>query len=232
MDMPITVLIVDGYETARNEMHSFLETQPDFKVIGEVSSAQEAIDIVTILIPDIVVLDVTLADRDYVETTARIRKDSPHTLVIILTPQVGEQYGFPALKAGASLYLLNDIKPERLAEAMRGAVRGEEAFQPQVAARILQYLRGEQADSDLFLSSLSDREMDILRLIACGLSNSQITQKLQISENTIRGHISNIRTKLQIANCVQSAIFGRENAGTSPARTSLEIRRKVQAPEG
>ena len=218
MSTPITVLIVDDYEIVRNGIHAFLDTQPDFKVISEAGSGQEALETVVRLIPDIVLLDLAMPDMDGIEATAAIKKISPHTQVIILTSHVGDQFSFPALKAGAISYLMKDIKMNKLADAIRCAARGEAVFDPPVAARILQYLRGEQSDSDLFLSSLSDREMDVLRLIACGLTNCQIAQKLHISENTVKGHVGNIRAKLQIADRVHLAVFAGENGIASPSR--------------
>jgi DNA-binding NarL/FixJ family response regulator len=116
---------------------------------------------------------------------------------------------------------MKDIKMDQLADAIRCAARGEAMFHPHIAARILQYLRGEQSDSDLFLSSLSDREMDVLRLIACGLTNCQIAQKLQISENTVKGHVGNIRAKLQIADRVHLAVFAWENGIAAPSKNAV-----------
>jgi two-component system, NarL family, response regulator LiaR len=216
MSTPITVLIVDDYEIVRNGIHYFLDTQPDFEVIGEAGSGQEAIEIVMKQIPDIVLLDLTMPDMDGIQTTLRIKKISPRTQVVILSASMSDQFCFPALRAGAISYLMKDIKMDQLAGAIRCAARGEAMFHPHIAARILQHLRGEQSDSDLFLSSLSDREMDVLRLIACGLTNCQIAQKLQISENTVKGHVGNIRAKLQIADRVHLAVFAWENGIASP----------------
>lgn len=215
---PITILIVDDCEIIRKGIHSFLDTQQDFKAIGEAAAGNEAIEIVTQLIPDVVVLDISMPDMDGIETTARIKKSSPHTQVVILTFLAGDQYSFPALRAGAVAYLLKNIRMDELAEALRCAARGEATFHPQVAARLLQHIRGEQSEDSLFLASLSDREMDVLRLIACGLTNSKIAQRLTISEHTVKGHVGNIRTKLQIANRVHLAVFAWENGIASPSR--------------
>lgn len=218
MSTPVTVLIVDDYEIVRNGIHSFLDTQPDIKVIGEAGSGQEAIEIVLKQIPDIVLLDMTMPDMDGIETTLHIKKISPRTQIVILSASMSNEFSFPALRAGAISYLLKDVKMDQLADAVRCAARGEAMFHPHVAARILQYLRGEESDSDIFLSSLSNREMDVLRLIACGLTNAQIAQKLQISENTVKGHVSNIRAKLQIADRVHLAVFAWENGIAAPPR--------------
>ena len=216
MATPITILIVDDYEIIRKGIHSFLDTQTEFKVIGEAGSGQEAVDVVSKLVPDIVLLDMSMPDMDGIELTTRIKKISPHTQVVILTSLSSNWYSFLALKAGAISYLLmKDIKMDELAEALRCAARGEATFGPQVAASIVQYIRGEQ--NDLFLTSLSNRETDVLKLIASGLTNSQIAQRLQISENTVKGHVSNIRTKLQIANRVHLAVYAWENGIVSPS---------------
>jgi NarL family two-component system response regulator LiaR len=217
MATPITVLIVDDCEIVRKGLHSFLDTQAEFKVIGEACSGKEAVDVVSELVPDIVLLDMSMPGLDGIETTIQIKKISPHTQVIILTSLSGNRYSFPALKAGAISYLLKNIRMDELAEALRCAVRGEATFDPQVAASLVQYIRGEQ--DDLLLPSLSNREMDVLKLVASGLTNSQIAQKLQISENTVKGYVSNIRTKLQIANRVHLAIYAWENGIVSPSNT-------------
>lgn len=218
MSTPITVLIVDDYEIVRNGIHSFLDTQPDLKVIGEAGSGQEAVEIVMKLIPDIVLLDMTMPDMDGIETTLHIKKISSRTQVVILSASMGDHFSFPALRAGAISYLMKDIKMDQLADAIRCAARGEAMFHPHIAARILQYLRGEQSDGDIFLSTLSDREMGVLRLIACGLTNCQIAQKLQISENTVKGHVGNVRAKLQIADRVHLAVFAWEDGIAAPSK--------------
>lgn len=133
MAAPITVLIVDDYEIIRTGVHSFLDTQPDFKVIGEAGSGRDAIEAVMRLIPDIVLLDMTMPDMDGIETTTQIKKNSPHTQVIILTSHAGDQFSFPALQAGAISYLMKDIKMDKLAEAIRYAASGESVFHPKVA---------------------------------------------------------------------------------------------------
>ncbi len=216
MATPITILIVDDYEIIRKGIHSFLDTQSDFKVIGEASSGNEAVEIVMRLVPDIVLLDVSIPNMDGIETTVQIKRISPQTQVVILTSLSGEKHSFSALKAGAISYLLKDIKMEELADALRCASRGEATFHPRVAASILQYIRGGPSGDNLFLASLSSREVEVLKLIAGGLTNNQIARNLQISENTVKCHVGNIRTKLQIANRVHLAVFAWENGIISP----------------
>lgn len=216
MKNPITILIVDDYEIIRNGIRSFLETQQEFKVIGEASSGNEAVEIVTRLIPDIVLLDMSMPDMDGIQTTLKIKKVSPHTQVVILTSLPDDRYIFPALKAGVVSYLQKNIKMDKLSDMLLCVARGEATFPPQVAASIIKHIRGKQNDDNLFLSNLSDRELEVLRLIACGFTNGQIAQRLHISENTVKGHIGNIRAKLQIADRVRLARFAWENGIVSP----------------
>jgi DNA-binding NarL/FixJ family response regulator len=221
MTDPITILIVDDCEIIRKGIRSFLDTQQDFKVTGEAATGNEAIEIVTRLIPDVVLLDMSMPDMDGIETTARIKKLSPHTQVVILTSLAGDRYSFPALKAGAVAYLLKNMRMSELVEALRCAARGEATFHPQVAARILQHFRGEQTGDSPFLASLSEREMEVLGLVASGLTNGEIAQRLTISEHTVKGHVGNIRAKLQIANRVHLAVFAWENGIFPPSRSSI-----------
>jgi len=216
MNNPITILIVDDYEIIRNGIRSFLETQPEFKVIGEASSGSDAVEIVTRLVPEIVLLDMSMPDMDGIQTTIKIRKVSPNTQVVILTSITDDKYIFPALKAGAVSYLQKNIRMDKLADTLLCVAQGEATFPPQVATSIIKRIRGEQNDDNLFLRNLSARELDVLRLIACGFTNGQIARKLHISENTVKGHVGNIRAKLQIADRVRLARFAWDNGIVSP----------------
>ena len=210
MPNPITVLVVDSHEIVRRGVRAYLDNQSDFQIIGEASSGEEALEMVSYHIPDLVLLDIKLPDWDGIEVTIRIKKISPLTQIVVLTSMPGDGYSFQALKAGAISYLLKDIKMDRLAEALRCAARGEATIHPQVATCILQYVRGEQSDNFSSLTRLSNREMDVLRLIAGGFTNHQIAKRLAISENTVKGHVCNIRSKLQIESRVHLAIFAWE----------------------
>ena len=137
MPDPITILIVDDHEVVRKGIRSYLDTQPDFQVVGEAGSGEEAVEIISRLNPDIVLLDMIMPGINGIEITCRIKKISPRTQVVILTSASGGEYRFPALKAGAISYLLKDIKMEKLADALRCAARGEATLHPQVAASIL-----------------------------------------------------------------------------------------------
>lgn len=201
----ISILIVDDHEVVRNGIRSYLETLKEFDVVGEAESGEKAVKMVAELIPDVVLLDLIMPGMDGVETTRQIKKISPRTQVVVLTSYHEDVHIFPALKAGAISYILKDMKMEKLAEALQRAVRHEVTLHPLVAERVLQNLRGE-SEEPLF-TELTERELDVLRLIAKGMTNSQIAEKLVISENTVKGHVSNILSKLHLADRTQVAVY-------------------------
>ena len=159
------------------------------------------------LIPDIVLLDLIMPGMDGVEATRRIKQISPRTQVVVLTSYHEDIHIFPALKAGAIAYILKDMKMDKLVEVLHRALHGEVTLHPRVAMRVLQNIRGEDDEDQPILTELTEREQDVLKLIANGLSNSQIAEKLFISENTVKGHVSNILSKLHLADRTQVAVF-------------------------
>lgn len=208
MTDPISIIIVDDHEVVRNGLRGYLETLPEFNVIAEASSGEEALALVTEHIPDVVLMDLIMPGMDGVEATRRVKKISPRTQVVVLTSYHEDIHIFPALKAGAVAYILKDMKMDKLADAIQRAVHGETTLHPLVAERVLRNLRGEAgADGDAFLAELTEREMDVLKLIANGLSNNQIAEKLFITENTVKGHVSNILSKLHLLDRTQAAVF-------------------------
>jgi len=207
MAEPITIILVDDHEVVRKGVRAYLDTLPDFRVVGEASSGEEAIDLVSELIPDLVLMDLIMPGMDGVETIRRIKKISPRTQVVVLTSYHEDAHIFPALKAGAISYILKDMKMEKLVDALHRAVQGEVTLHPRVAVRVLQNLRGENPDAEPLFTELTERELDVLKLIASGLTNSQIAEKLVISENTVKGHVSNILSKLHVADRTQVAVY-------------------------
>ena len=207
MKKSISILIVDDHEVVRNGMRSYLETLPDFTVVGEAASGEDAIEMVSELIPDIVLMDLIMPGMDGIETTRRVKQISPRTQVVVLTSYHEDIHIFPALKAGAISYILKDMKMEKLVDVLHRAVQGEVTLHPRVASRVLQNLRGEDGEEPQLIAELTERELDVLKLIAAGLSNTQIAAKLFISENTVKGHVSNILSKLHLADRTQVAVF-------------------------
>jgi two-component system, NarL family, response regulator LiaR len=202
-----TIILVDDHEVVRNGVRAYLETLPDFQVVGEASSGEEAIGLVSDLIPDLVLMDLIMPGLDGVETIRRIKKISPRTQVVVLTSYHEDVHIFPALKAGAISYILKDMKMDKLVDALHRAVQGEVTLHPRVAVRVLQNIRGENPENEPLFTELTERELDVLKLIASGLSNSQIAEKLVISENTVKGHVSNILSKLHMADRTQVAVY-------------------------
>ncbi len=203
----VSILIVDDHEVVRNGIRSYLETIKDFDVVGEAESGEKAIKMVSELIPDIVLLDLIMPGMDGVETTRQIKKISPRTQVVVLTSYHEDVHIFPALKAGAISYILKDMKMEKLADALQRAVRHEVTLHPLVAERVLQNIRGDDSEEPALFTELTERELDVLRLIAKGMTNSQIAENLVISENTVKGHVSNILSKLHLADRTQVAVY-------------------------
>lgn len=207
MDNPISVMLVDDHEVVRQGMRFFLETQPDFSVVAEANTGLAAIKLAEERIPDVVLMDLIMPEMDGVQATRRIMKVSPRTRIVVLTSYHDDEHIFPALQAGAVSYILKDIRMEDLAEAIRRAVRGEATLHPRVASRIIQELHGSQTRELNPFTELTNREMDVLRLIAKGLSNSEIAEQLVISEYTVKGHVSNILSKLHLADRTQAAVY-------------------------
>ena len=159
------------------------------------------------LAPDVVLMDLVMPGIGGVEATRQVKRASPHSQIIVLTSYHEDEYIFPALRAGALSYVLKDIGPEELADTIRKAALGESILHPRVAARVVQEVRGARSDTPNLFTDLSERELDVLRLIADGLSNAEIARKLIISEKTVKGHVSNILGKLHIMDRTQAAVF-------------------------
>ena len=191
----------------RNGIRSYLETIPDMQVVGEASSGEETLNLVAELIPDILLLDLIMPGMDGIEITRRVKHISPRTQVVVLTSYHDDVHIFPALKAGAISYILKDMKMEKLVDVLRRAAQGEVTLHPLVASRVLQNIRGENGEEQPLFTELTERETGVLKLIANGLTNSQIAQKLVISENTVKGHVSNILSKLHLADRTQVAVY-------------------------
>ncbi|MBN2046938.1 MAG: response regulator transcription factor [Anaerolineaceae bacterium] len=204
---PINVIIVDDHEVVRNGVRAYLETQNDFNVVAEAGSGAEAVNLVREHIPDVVLIDLVMKGMDGVEATRQMKLISPRTQVVVLTSYHQDEYIFPALKAGAISYILKDVKMEELADALRRAASNEATLHSQVASRVIRELHGKNNGEANPFTELTTREMDVLKLIAQGMSNNQIADELVISENTVKGHVSNILSKLQLADRTQVAVY-------------------------
>jgi NarL family two-component system response regulator LiaR len=203
----ITVLIVDDHAVVRQGVRGYLEAQSDMAIAGEAASGEEAVRLAADQVPDVVLMDLVMPGMDGVEATRRVRRVSPRSQVVVLTSYHDDVHIFPAIKAGALSYLLKDVGPEELAGAVRAAARGEAVLHPHVATRVMQELRGARREVPNPFAELTDRELEVLRLVAEGLSNAQIAGRLVLSEKTVKGYVSNILSKLYLADRTQAAVF-------------------------
>jgi two-component system, NarL family, response regulator LiaR len=204
---PITLLIVDDHIVVRQGLRTFLETQPELKVIGDTASGEEALRMVEQFVPDVALVDLVMPGMDGVEVTRRIRSLSPHTQVIIFSSFYKDEHIFPAIRSGALSYLLKDARPDELVDAIHKAAAGEAVLDPKVAARIVQEMQQGGTQGINPFAELSEREMEVLRLIASGLSNQAIAEQLVISEKTVKSHVSNIFSKLHLSDRTQAAVY-------------------------
>ena len=208
MNEPITILIVDDHQLVRQGVRDFLETQSDLMVVAEASDGEQAVTLAGQFVPDVILMDLVMpGGMDGVEATRRVKQISPRTQVVVLTSYHEDEHIFPAIRAGALSYILKDIGARELAEAVRKAAHGEAVINPRVASRLVQEVRGTRGVTPNPFTELTDREMEVLRLIADGQSNAGIAEQLVISEKTVKGHVSNILGKLHLADRTQAAVY-------------------------
>lgn len=207
MTEQISLLLVDDHLLVRQGIMAFLELQPDLLVLGEASTGEEAVRQAAELSPDVVLMDLIMPGMGGVEATRQVKQVSPHSNIIVLTSYHEDKYIFPALRAGALSYVLKDVGPDELAETIRRAARGEATLHPRIAARVVQEIQGVKREARNPLTDLSEREREVLLLIAAGRSNSEIAQELVISEKTVKGHVSNILSKLHMLDRTQAAVY-------------------------
>lgn len=188
-------------------LKSYFSTLPDIQVVGEASNGQAAVEMVTQLAPDVVLMDLYMPDMDGVEATRRVKASSPRTQVIVLTSYHADEHIFPAIRAGALSYVLKDIDPDELAEAVRRAHAGQAVLHPRVAARMVQEISGTRQEAVNPFHELTEREFQVLKLIAAGKNNRDIADDLVISDKTVKSHITNILSKLHLADRTQAAVY-------------------------
>ncbi len=203
----VTLLIVDDHELVRHGVRTFLAKHPDIAVLADAASGEEALALVAELAPDVALVDLVMPGMDGVEVTRRLKQISPHTQVIVLTSYHEDEHIFPAIRAGALSYLLKDVGTTELADAVRKAARGEAVLHPHVAARLVRDLRDTPRAANAAVPTLSAREHEVLRLIAEGCTNATIAERLVISEYTVKNHVSNILSKLHLADRTEAAVY-------------------------
>jgi NarL family two-component system response regulator LiaR len=200
-------MIVDDHEMVRRGACSYLEAQPDISVVAQASSGEEAVRLAQEFIPDVVLMDLVMPGMDGVEATRRVKDISPRSQIVILTSFHQDEFIFPALQAGAISYLLKDVKASELVDAIRRAARGEATLHPRIAARVIKTFRSLEPEEATPFIALTEREMEVLKLIAKGYSNDKIAETLVISMGTVKGHVSNILSKLHLVDRTQAAAY-------------------------
>jgi len=202
----IRISIVEDDRGTREKLMAVLGGVPSLQCLSAYGHSEEALRGIPGEAPDVVLMDLVMPGMDGVETTRQLKTVSPNSKVIVLTSFSDDNKVFPAIKAGAISYLLKDISPEDLAHAIRAAQRNEAVLHPEVAAKLMQEFSAPRS-SEAPVDQLTPREMDVLRLVAKGMSNKEIAENLIISEKTCKSHLSNILSKLHLADRTQVAIY-------------------------
>jgi NarL family two-component system response regulator LiaR len=231
-DEPIRVLIVDDHQIVRTGLRTFLELQDDIIVAGEAADGLAAVDLAARLKPHVVLMDIVMPKQDGIAATRAIKALGNDIRVIALTSFAGDQQVMPALEAGASSYLLKDVTPEELVEAIRAVHRGEPRLHPDALRRVMEAAigarsgdaRGEQAPPS---EDLTERELEVVGLVAQGRSNREIADEFVISEKTVKTHVGHVLAKLGLKDRTQLAIYALKHglAGEANAQGSSDDRR-------
>ncbi len=214
----ITLLLVDDHDVVRKGLRFYLNARPEVTIVGEAGDAQTAVAEAARLVPDVVLMDLVMplipggeaSDQSGILATRQIRQASPHTQVVVLTSFSQDELLFAAVKAGAISYLLKDTDAENLLHTLLAASRGEAVLHPRVARRLMAEIstptKGQEAKEKL-VEALTERELEVLHLIAQGMSNADIAGKLVITERTVKAHVSNLLGKLSLSDRTQAAVY-------------------------
>jgi len=202
----IRILIVDDHKILRDGLRMMIASEPGMQLIGEAADGEEGVQKARELKPDVILMDLVMPRKSGLEAIDEIIAENPEQKVLVLTSFADENKVFPAIKAGALGYLLKDSSPQQLVDAIRAVYRGESSLHPSIAIKLIRELR-QPSNLPLADEPLSERELDVLRLVAKGLSNQDIADQLIVSEWTVRTHMRNILSKLHLANRTQAALY-------------------------
>lgn len=206
MTSPIRILIADDHAIVRKGLRALFSKEPDIEVVGEASDGVEAVAQAATQFPDVILMDLVMPKLDGIEATRQITAQQPGIRILVLTSFAADDKVFPAIKAGALGYLLKDSGPDELLQAIHRVSRGEPSLDPTIARKLLAEL-SHPSKSPPTSDPLTERELDVLRLIAQGQSNKAIAERLHIAEMTVRTHVSNILGKLHLASRTQAALY-------------------------
>lgn len=204
---PIRVLLVDDHQIVLEGIRSLMEEVEDIDVVGEANNGFECIDLVENLVPDVVLMDLVMPQMDGVEATRQITKKHPDIRVLVLTSFIANDKVFPAIEAGAMGYLLKDTGSDDLIDAIRRVHRGEASLHPEIAQKLLSEIRQPSPEEQPTPDPLTEREVEVLKLVAEGKSNKGIAERLTIAPRTVHSHVRNILRKLHLANRVEATLY-------------------------
>ncbi len=202
----IRILIADDHTLVRAGLCALLDSEPGMEVVGEAADGIDAVDRAGTLAPDVILLDLVMPRKDGIEAITEICDADPGARILVLTSYTDDDKVFPAIKAGALGYLLKDSEPHELLQAIRSVYAGEPSLAPTIARKLMRELQ-RPPDLPPAEQPLSEREVQVLRLVAQGLSNKEIADRIVVSERTVRAHVSNILNKLHLANRTQAALY-------------------------
>lgn len=202
----IRILIVDDHKIVREGLRILLGEEPGFEIVGEAAYGTEAIEKAHTLSPDVILLDLVLPDLNGIEVTRQVLAQNPHARILLLTSFAEDQNVVGAMQAGAAGYMLKDVLRDDLVSAIERVARGEPALHPEAQRKLIEHL-SKPPQPDNALGGLTERERDVLACLAKGLSNKQIAQTLHITEGTVKGHVSNILSKLHLEDRTQAAVL-------------------------
>ena len=206
--LPLKVLVADDHRLFRQGLIGLMNTRRDLvQVVGEAASGREAVQLTLSLQPDVVLMDIHMPDGDGLQATASIRQEAPKTSVVMLTASETDEHLYEAVRLGAAGYLLKSLDAAELFDLLDGVSRGEAALTRAMAARVLKNVARRTANANRGEEALTEREVEVLRLVARGLSNPDIAGQLNITVNTVKVHLRNILDKLQVENRTQAAAF-------------------------
>ncbi len=217
-EIKIRVLIVDDHQVVRQGLRTFLELHDDIEVAGEASDGNAAVELASSLQPDVILMDLVMPYLDGITATSRIKAAHAGAQVIALTSFAEDDKVIPAIRAGASSYLLKDVSPDALVEAIRAVHRGETPLHPDAARKLMEEVRNSAPAAGAAPEQLTPRELDVIRLVGQGKSNNEIAQALVISQKTAKTHISNILGKLGLPDRTQLAIYAIRKGLVEPGK--------------
>lgn len=207
MTRVIRIFVADDHAIVRKGIHALIATEPGMEIVGETDNGRDAVALARQLKPDVILMDMVMPLMDGIEAITKITAENSKARILALTSFAEDDKVLPAIKAGALGYLLKDASPEQLLQAIRDVYRGVSSLDPTVAFKLIQEINRPQDNLPMTGDPLSVREIEVLQLVAQGLANLDIADKLHISERTVRNHVGNILNKLHLANRTQAALY-------------------------